>query len=54
MHCDFSIFNILWVKEGDAWIGKLPDFEFVNKVNSELSHDVQMVGLLKFYTVHLQ
>ncbi|KAH0828591.1 hypothetical protein J3R83DRAFT_2893, partial [Lanmaoa asiatica] len=40
VHHNFSVTNVFWVPEGDAWVGKLSDFEFAKKVNSEISHNV--------------
>ena len=49
MHRDFSVANVLWVEESDAWVGKLSDFEFAKKVDSGISHDVRTVGTIKSF-----
>ena len=52
MHRDFSVANVLWVKDGDACVGKLSDFEFAKKVDSEISHEVRTVGIIINFTLY--
>jgi len=47
VHRDFSVANALWAETDDQiegqMVGKLTDFEYAKKVNSEVSHDVRTV-----------
>lgn len=43
VHRDFSVANALWAETDGQMIGKLMDFEYAKKVNSEVSHDVRTV-----------
>lgn len=50
VHRDFSVANVLWVEERNGQVGKLSDFEFAKKVDSEISHDVRTVGIIATFT----
>ncbi|KAI9462725.1 hypothetical protein HD554DRAFT_1444130 [Boletus coccyginus] len=52
VHRDFSVGNVLWVGRDDHG-GKLTDFEFAKKVDSELSDDIR-TGTMQFMAIEVE
>ncbi|KAF9225611.1 hypothetical protein BS17DRAFT_553782 [Gyrodon lividus] len=53
VHRDFSVGNVIWVVNENRCIGKLGDFEYAKKVDSNASHDVRM-GTMQFMALEVE
>ncbi|KAG1802515.1 uncharacterized protein BJ212DRAFT_997875 [Suillus subaureus] len=53
VHRDFSVGNVIWVVDNNGSIGKLGDFEYAKKIDSNISHDVR-TGTIHFMAVEVE
>ncbi|KAG9310746.1 hypothetical protein JVU11DRAFT_9352 [Chiua virens] len=55
VHRDFSVGNAIWIADdnGGTGIGKLGDFEYAKRMDSDISHDVR-TGTMHFMAVEVE